>query len=198
MAFFRLIPNLTIMAPKDFKELEDMMEFAVNVGKPVVIRYPRGGEGKEKFNQHKKIEYQKAEILKEGKDVSIFAIGKTVERAVRLSQMLEKEGIVSEVINTRFLKPFDKESAIKSIEKTKNVITIEDGTTINGLSTTIKELIINENLKNIKINTYAYPDKFIQHGTVEELEKIYHQDAESIYKDIMTIVDKKRQENETI
>ena len=102
MAFFRLIPNLTIMAPKDFKELEDMMEFAVNVGKPVVIRYPRGGEGKEKFNQHKKIEYQKAEILKEGKDVSIFAIGKTVERAVRLSQMLEKEGIVSEVINTRF------------------------------------------------------------------------------------------------
>ena len=54
MAFFRLIPNLTIMAPKDFKELEDMMEFAVNVGKPVVIRYPRGGEGKEKFNQHKK------------------------------------------------------------------------------------------------------------------------------------------------
>ena len=108
MAFFRLIPNLTIMAPKDFKELEDMMEFAVNVGKPVVIRYPRGGEGKEKFNQHKKIEYQKAEILKEGKDVSIFAIGKTVERAVRLSQMLEKEGIVSEVINTRFLKPFTK------------------------------------------------------------------------------------------
>ena len=173
MAFFRLIPNLTIMAPKDFKELEDMMEFAVNVGKPVVIRYPRGGEGKEKFNQHKKIEYQKAEILKEGKDVSIFAIGKTVERAVRLSQMLEKEGIVSEVINTRFLKPFDKESAIKSIEKTKNVITIEDGTTINGLSTTIKELIVNENLKNININTYAYPDKFIQHGTVEELEKIY-------------------------
>ena len=187
MAFFRLIPNLTIMAPKDFKELEDMMEFAVNVGKPVVIRYPRGGEGN-----------QKAEILKEGKDVSIFAIGKTVERAVRLSKMLEKEGIVSEVINTRFLKPFDKESAIKSIEKTKNVITIEDGTTINGLSTTIKELIVNENLKNININTYAYPDKFILHGTVEELEKIYHQDAESIYKDIMTIVDKKRQENETI
>ena len=82
MAFFRLIPNLTIMAPKDFKELEDMMEFAVNVGKPVVIRYPRGGEGKEKFNQHKKIEYQKAEILKEGKDVSIFAIGNNLKKSI--------------------------------------------------------------------------------------------------------------------
>ena len=76
------------MAPKDFKELEDMMEFAVNVGKPVVIRYPRGGEGKEKFNQHKKIEYQKAEILKEGKDVSIFAIGKTYVCFLRLLRVL--------------------------------------------------------------------------------------------------------------
>ena len=180
MAFFRLIPNLTIMAPKDFKELEDMMEFAVNVGKPVVIRYPRGGEGKEKFNQHKKIEYQKAEILKEGKDVSIFAIGKTVERAVRLSQMLEKEGIVSEVINTRFLKPFDKESAIKSIEKTKNVITIEDGTIINGLATAVKEVIVNNNLQGVKIKSYAYPDEFIKHGSVDELEKIYGLDEENI------------------
>ena len=90
------------------------------------------------------------------------------------------------------------EIPISVVDEIKNVITIEDGTTINGLSTTIKELIVNENLKNIKINTYAYPDKFIQHGTVEELEKIYHQDAESIYKDIMTIVDKKRQENETM
>ena len=91
---FRLIPNLTIMAPKDFKELEDMMEFAVNVGKPVVIRYPRGGEGKEKFNQHKKIEYQKAEILKEGKDVSIFAIGKTVEKSSSIITNVRKKKVL--------------------------------------------------------------------------------------------------------
>ena len=101
MAFFRLIPNLTIMAPKDFKELEDMMEFAVNVGKPVVIRYPRGGEGKEKFNQHKKIEYQKAEILKRRKRCINFCNRKNSRKKhVRLSQIVRKRMVCSEVINT--------------------------------------------------------------------------------------------------
>ena len=77
MAFFRLVPNLTIMAPKDFKELEDMMEFAIELNKPVVIRYPRGGEDESvKFEKHEKIKLGKAEMLREGKDISIIAIGK--------------------------------------------------------------------------------------------------------------------------
>ena len=188
MAFFRLVPNLTIMAPKDFKELEDMLEFAVNLGKPVVIRYPRGGEGKEKFEKSKEIIHGKAEIIKEGKDISILAIGKTVERAVQVSKMLEKEEINAEVINVRFLKPFDIETVKKSISKTKKVITIEDGTIINGLATTVKELINDEKLEKIEIQAYAYPDKFIKHGTVEELEKLYNQDAKFIYDEVMRII----------
>ena len=183
MAFFRLVPNLTIMAPKDFKELEDMLEFAVNLGKPVVIRYPRGGESIEKFEKHDKIEYGKSETLKKGKDVTIIAIGKTVDRARKVAEKLEKECIEAEIINSRFLKPLDKQTILKSIKNTKRVITIEDGTIINGLATTIKELIIDEQLKDIELKTYAYPDKFIQHGTVEELEKLYNQDVEYIVKE---------------
>ena len=198
MAFFRLVPNLTIMAPKDFKELEDMLEFAVNLGKPVVIRYPRGGEGKEKFGQHKEIKCGKAEIIKEGKDISIFAIGKTVERAVQVAKMFEKESIDAEVINVRFLKPFDIKTVKKSIRKTKRVITIEDGTIINGLATTVKELINDEKLGKIEMQTYAYPDEFIKHGTVEELEKLYHQDAKFIYNEAIKTIDKKRQKDETL
>ena len=76
MAFFRLIPNLTIMAPKNFKELEEMLEFAVNLNKPVVIRYPRGGEDETKIEKQEKLEYGKAEILKEGNDLTIIAIRK--------------------------------------------------------------------------------------------------------------------------
>lgn len=185
MAFFRLVPNITIMAPKDFKELEDMLEFAINLNKPVVIRYPRGGEGKEKFNKHSKIKYGKAEIIKQGKDISIIAIGKTVERAFKVSKMLEKESIDTEVINARFLKPLDKNTIKKSIEKTKNVITIEDGCNINGLGTAVKELIVEQKLENIEIKNYSYPDKFIEHGSIEELEKLYKQDAKFIYKKIM-------------
>lgn len=179
MAFSRLIPNLTIMAPKDFEELEDMLEFAVNLNKPVIIRYPRGGESQEKFEQHQRIEEGKVEILKEGKDLTIVAIGKTVARAMEIAKDIE-ENIDAEVINCRFLKPLYKTTIIESINKTKNVITIEDGTIIDGLGTAIKELIIDENLKDIKLQTYAYPDEYIKHGTVEELEKIYHLDKESI------------------
>ena len=185
LAFFRLIPNLIILAPKDFKELEDMLEYAIKIKKPVVIRYPRGGEDTEiKFEKHEKIEVGKAEIIKEGTDISIIAIGKMVARAMKISKKLEKEEINAEVINVRCLKPLDIETIKKSIEKTKKVVTIEDGTQINGLGTAIKELIIESNLKDVEIKTYGYPDEFIQHGSVEELERIYKLDEEQIFKEI--------------
>ena len=85
----------------------------------------------------------------------------------------QADGIDAEVINARFLKPLDKEIIKTSIEKTKNVITMEDGTEINGLGTAVEELIVEENLQNIKFKKYAWPDEFIRHGSVEELEKIY-------------------------
>ena len=174
MAFFRLVPNLTVMAPKDFKELEEMMELAVNLNKPVVIRYPRGGENSEiKFEKYEKIELGKSEIIKQGKDITIVAIGNKVANAVTLAENYKEQGINAEVINARFIKPLDVKTIKESIEKTKKVITMEDGTIINGLATAIKELIVDEKLKNIELQNYAWPDEFIKHGSVEELEKEY-------------------------
>ncbi len=174
MAFFRLVPNLTIMSPKDFKELEDMMEFAITLNKPVVIRYPRGGEDEKiKFEKHQKIELGKSEILRKGQDITIIAIGKRVAKAMELAKDYEKDGIDAEVINARFLKPLDIETIKESINKTKNVITMEDGTKINGLGTAIEELIVEEKLQNIKMEKKSWPDEFIKHGTVEELENLY-------------------------
>ncbi len=186
MAFFRLVPNLTIMAPKNFKELEDMLEFAVNLNKPVVIRYPRGGEDEYKIEKQEKLELGKAEILKEGKDLTIIAIGKTVARAMKVAKKLEqeKEGTTVEVINCRFLKPIDSQTIKQSIEKTKHVITIEDGTIINGLATAVQEVITEEQIEGVKVKNYAYPDNYIEHGSVEELEKIYHVDEETIENDL--------------
>lgn len=174
MSFFRLVPNLTIMSPKDFKELEDMMEFAITLNKPVVIRYPRGGEDEKiNFEKHQKIELGKSEILRKGQDITIIAIGKRVAKAMELAKDYEKDGIDAEVINARFLKPLDIETIKESINKTKNVITMEDGTKINGLGTAIEELIVEEKLKNIKMEKQSWPDEFIKHGTVEELENLY-------------------------
>ena len=184
MAFFRLVPNLVIMAPKDFKELGDMLEFAVELGKPVVIRYPRGGEDSIKFQKYEKISLGQAEVIQQGKDISIIAIGKMVSRAMRVAEKLKEKNIETEVINARFLKELDKETIKKSIVKTKYVITIEDGTIINGLATAVKELIVDEKIEDICMQTYAYPDKFIKHGTVQELEEIYEMDEKSIISKI--------------
>ena len=185
MAFFRLVPNLTIMAPKDFSELENMMELAVSMNSPVVIRYPRGGESKIELPNKEKLELGKAEVLKEGQDITIVAIGKMVSKAMEIANALANENIDVEVINARFLKPLDEETIEKSLLKTYNLITIEDGTIIGGLASAVNEMIMSkEDLRNIQVKNYAYPDMFIQHGSVEELEKIYGLDNENIIKEI--------------
>lgn len=180
MASFSVIPNMTIMAPKDFEELNQMMDFAVNYNAPILIRYPRGGQGSINFETHEKINLGKAEIIKDGTDVTIIAIGKMVERAVQLANYLSEIDINAEVINARFLKPFDNESILESIEKTRNVITIEDGILRAGLATTVNEIIVKNELTDVHIENFGYDDKFVKHGQVSELEKINGLDAQSI------------------
>ena len=188
MSFFKVVPNITIMAPKDFEELEQMLEFATKLNKPVVIRYPRGGEGKNKFEKHEQIKLGKSEIIKEGNDLTIIAIGKTVDKALEISKQLENENIKTEVINTRFLKPLDTKTILESIQKTKNVITIEDNSLIGGLASSIKELIVDNKLQDINIQTYGYKDEFVTHGSVEELETLYELNVESIVKNTLKMI----------
>ena len=172
LAFFNIVPNITIMAPKDFKELEDMLEYAVTLNSPVVIRYPRGGENEEiKFEKHEEIKQGKAEVIKEGKDISIIAIGKMVAKAVEMSKEIEKQGKSVEIINARFLKPFDEQKIIETITKTKNVITIEDASIIGGLGTKVKEIIAENKLENVELKCYAYPDKFIEARKRERIRR---------------------------
>ena len=172
MSFFKIIPNITILAPKDFKELEKMLKFAVDLGEPVVIRYPRGGEAKEEFKKHEEIEIGKAEIIQEGKDLSIIGIGKTVASCVELAKKLKDEKIEAEVINSRFLKPFDQETIKKSIIKTKKVITLEDNTIIGGLGSEIKEIIAsNKNMQDIEIESYGINDEFMGFATWDDIFK---------------------------
>ena len=180
LSFFRLVPNITIMAPKDFYELEQMLEFAVKLNKPIAIRYPKGGQGKEEFKVHDKIQEGKAETIYEGEDITIIAIGNMVYKAKCVADKLKEDGISSTLINTRFLKPLDEALLLKAILKTKKVVTIEDNTLVGGLATSIKELIVNNNVNDVKIESFGYPDVFVKHGTVEELEKIYGLDIENI------------------
>ncbi len=183
LSFFKIIPNLIIMAPSSFKELEMMMEYAITLRKPVVIHYPKGGE--ETAFQHEKLVLGKTEIIKKGSDITILGIGKTVLKVLEISKELEKQNIKCEVINVRFLKPFSENNQIlESIKKTKKIIVLEDSTIIGGLGSSVKELFVDHNLNNIYLKIYAYPDRFIEHGSVHELEHKYKIDNEQIIDDI--------------
>ncbi len=181
LSFFKLIPNLTIMAPKDFIELEQMMDYAITLNKPVVIRYPRGSESKIKFTKHQKITLGKSEILNTGTEVSIITIGNMTPLGMEIVNELKKYNISCDLINTRFIKPLDTSTIKKSIIKTKLVITIEDNTIIGGLSSSIKELLVDSSI-NTKIKSYALPDNFIEHGSVQELREKYGITKENIIK----------------
>ncbi len=180
MAFFSLVPNITIMAPKNFEELGKMLEFAINLNSPVMIRYPRGGEGETKFETCEEIQNGIAEIIKEGTDLTIVAIGKMVERAVEVSNILKEQDIDCEIINARFLKPLDSYTIERSIRKTRSVITIEDGIIHGGLGTSVIEMINECKIEGVHVKCYGYDDVFVQHGSVNEIEELHGLDAKNI------------------
>ena len=188
MAFGNTIPNLNIMAPKDFTELENMLEFAINLEKPVLIRYPRGSEDM-KFEKQEVISLGKAEIVKNGEDICIIAIGKMVARAYNVAKELEDKGISSKVINARFLKPIDEELIKKEMKNCSIAVVLEDGTVKGGLNSEIERIIVQNKLKDIDFIAFAYQDEFVKHGKTEEIEKKYHIDTESI---VNTILDSKK------
>ena len=180
LSFLNTIPNMNIMAPKNFEELKLMLDFAVNQNIPIAIRYPRGTEDSYVFKKSQKIELGTSEILKEGKDLTILAIGKMVAKAMEVANLLEKDNIKAEVINARFAKPLDIKTIEKSFNKTKRLITIEDNNINGGFGQSIKASINTEG----KIINLGYPDEFIKHGTIEEIEKKYNLDTKSIYERI--------------
>lgn len=185
LSFLSHIPNMVIMAPKDGEELSRMLRFAVSYNGPIVIRYPRDGYTEELIknkDKSKSINLCSAEILKQGKDLTIIGFGKTVKTALDVSDILSKRNIDAEVINARFLKPVDKTTILTSIRKTKKLITIEDNVINGGLASVIKDLILNEDIEMKKF--FAYPDEFIKHGTTTEIEKEFGLNAELIAKSI--------------
>lgn len=198
LSFLSHIPNIVIMAPKDGMELREMMQFAVNYNSPVAIRYPRDSYVEKidisKISKNKKEDNSsnyknslnnfKAEILKEGTDISLLCFGKTVQTGLLVSEKLMHKKINAELINCRFLKPLDEETIINSIKKTKNFITIEDNIINGGLASRLQELLANKDLEINYKRFFAYPDKFIKHGNTSDIEKEFGMDAESIAKTI--------------
>ena len=179
LSFLNTIPNLTVMAPKNKQELKEMLKFSLNLNKPVAIRYPK--TSKELKTKNTKIEYGKAEVLTKGKDITIVAIGKMVNKALEVKEMLQKDNIKPTIINARFLKPLDIKSIKKETKNSKVLVTIEDNIKETGLGEKIKSEIE----KDIKVISFGYPDKYISHGKIEEIEDEYKLTSKKIYKKII-------------
>lgn len=188
LSYLNLIPNITVMAPKSMNDVEEMVSYAVNLGKPVAIRYPRGGD-KMELDSIKKIEYGKWEEVSSGSNVVILATGKMVQMAMLAKDKL-KDKCNPIVVNALFIKPLDKEYLSKIVKNNYNVLTLEDNTIQGGFGSSVLNELNDMGYKNI-IKIMGIPDKFIDHGTVDELYLEEHIDIDSIVEEIIKLDNKR-------
>jgi len=181
LAYFRSIPNMTIAAPANEKELRDLMYTAQLGGKgPFVIRYPRGrGIMPEWKTPFEEMATGKGEIVREGNDIALVALGLPVNFALEAAETLSEKGIEAEVLNVRFLKPLDTELLQRIFKKHSKIISIEDGTVVGGLGSALTEF---KNLHGYQsqIRILGVPDRIIEQGKPEELYRECGFDAEGI------------------
>lgn len=187
ISYLSVIPNMTIMAPKNKWELSDMMKFAVAYDGPIALRYPRGTayDGLKEIRQP--IELAKSELIRKGSTVAIMALGSMVKTAVDVVKLLEAEGISATLINSRFAMPFDKE-AIKELPAEHSLlVTMEENVQSGGFGEHVTEYVKTNGIA-LEVLTVALPDCYVEHGNVEVLKKELHVDAESVAKRIIAVL----------
>ncbi len=181
LSYLRHIPNMVVMAPKDGHELGDMLKTALLLNRPVAIRYPRSEiVGKDIKDKPEPIPCGKAELLREGKDVVIVAIGSMVYPSLEAAFYLEKEGIDAAVINARFLKPMDEELLINWSLLTRNVITVEENVLLGGFGSAFLEMLERNRITGVKIRRMGIGDLFVTHGSQKILRSSFGLDSEGI------------------
>jgi len=168
LTYLRMIPNMTIMVPRNGAELRIMMELAYNheIG-PLAIRYPRGNTDELDEKKIAPLEFGKAHILRKGKDVALFAIGLMVDVAVHVAELLEKRGYSTAVINTRFVKPLDDEVIVQFGGKVKLLVSLEENTIHGGFGSGVLETL-SENEICVPTLQIGVPDRFISQGSPDE------------------------------
>jgi len=174
-SFLSTIPGLTVMSPKNGQELEDMLEFAVNYDKPVVIRYPRGKVCDLLNNYRQPVKLNENEIILHGRDVCIMAAGTMVSEAYKACEILRNEGYDPTLVNVRFLHDIDRE-LILQMSETHSLFVIAEEVVYTGSYAERCRAAFDD----IRIRAVTLPDKFIEHGSVNQLRERYHITAEDI------------------
>lgn len=179
LSYLATIPNLTIMAPKNKWELSDMLKFAIAADTPMAIRYPRGDACDLWKEKRAPIESGKAEVLCEGTEVALFAIGSMVEAAWKVMEKLQERGISATVVNARFAAPLDKECICGLAQKHRLLVTLEENVASGGMGEHVAALLMEEQSR-IKLLRIAVPDTFVEHGDVDTLYRVLGMDADTV------------------
>ncbi len=194
LSFMRNIPNMVIASPLNEIELRNLM-YTAQLEKnkfPFTIRYPRGnGQNPDWQQEFKEIEIGKGQKIKDGKDLAILTIGPIGNEAISAIHILEEENLNIAHYDMRFVKPLDENLLHEIFNKFENVITIEDNSIIGGFGSAVIEFMI-ENGYNSTVKRLGIPDKFVEHGKQEELQKICGFDASSIVETVKNMISTKK------
>lgn len=191
-AYLRSLPNMVAMAPKDEDELQHMVSTAVEYEDgPIAFRYPRGaGIGVPMQNESQALPIGKGEVLREGEDLLIVAIGNRVYPAVEAADVLADFGISVAVVNARFVKPLDEELIVPLAERIGRIITIEDGVLMGGFGSAVLEALAHRGIQGVQVRRLGIPDQFIEHGDVKTLYSLCGCDEEAVVREGRKLVGK--------
>ena len=183
ISYLRHIPNLVSMAPKDAGELKSMLRLALHHDGPSAIRYPRGRvkHGLD-YEGPADLRIGQAELLAEGDDMAIIAIGNSVSPALKAAEALKKDGITACVINARFIKPLDEDLLVSVAQRVKRIVTVEENVLAGGFGSAVLECLNRAGLTDVSVRRIGIDDEFVEHGSQAILRKKYGLDQEGIYQ----------------
>ena len=188
-AYLRHVPNMVVMAPKDENELQHMMKTAVQYNGPISVRYPRGVSlGVTMDAAPQVLPIGKGELIKDGTDVAIIAIGVSVWQAHQAAERLGQEGVSTAVVNARFAKPLDHKLIADVAKRVRYVVTVEEGCRMGGFGSAVLETLSEAGVNDVTTKIIGLPDWYIEQGPQDFLRERYGLTAEGIYQSVKELI----------
>lgn len=185
LSFLRSMPNMTVMAPKDEHELKLMLEFGLDHQGPIAVRYPRGrGLGGPAHSGQARLELGRGELLRQGSDVLVLAVGNMVQAGLEAAEALSHQGLSVGVVNARFVKPLDEELILDLARQTKRVVCVEENAILGGFGSAVCELLMDKGPEGVRVKRLGIPDRIVGHGQQGELRSELGLDASGLARTI--------------
>ncbi len=197
LSYLRHIPNMIVASPKDEYELRHLLYSAIKYRRPVAIRYPRGSCVGVDMGEFREIPAGKAEVLCEGSDVTVLAIGTMVQPASVAVERLKKDGIKAGLVNARFVKPLDEECILKAAASTGGIVTVEENALQGGFGSAVLEFLESRGVRCV-FKRMGVPDEFVEHGTQDELRAKFGLNSDGIENSLRALLKNKKKTGKII